>query len=79
VELADSSMLAAALLYEENKRVFEAQFPHANYTDEIAYLYHQQGSTSARTFLETGVLLYPKQSKKSLDLFSQVKMDFTFT
>lgn len=39
------------------------------YSPEIAYLYHNQGASSAYSFLKTGHLRYPKQSLAALDIF----------
>jgi hypothetical protein len=61
----------AVSLYNSNKRSFERKFD-GTYTDEIAYLYHNQGAPSAAQFLRTGVLKYPKQSRKALALFERI-------
>jgi hypothetical protein len=38
----------------------------------IAYLYHQQGASAARTYLVTGELEHPKQSGASKELFKEI-------
>lgn len=60
------SVKAMCLLYLDNKRAFLAQFPKGRYTDEVAYLYHNQGSYGATSYLRTGILLAPEQSSQAL-------------
>lgn len=60
------SVLAMGYLYLENKRVFLAAFPDGKFTDEVAYLYHNQGSTQATNFLRSGKLSYPSQSREAI-------------
>lgn len=64
-----ASVLATAYLYMDNKRQFDNAFPRKRFTDEIAYLYHNQGGPAAASFLRTGTLVYPKQSAKALATF----------
>lgn len=60
------SLLAAGALYHDNKRSFERTFGTESYfTDEIAYVYHQQGASAAAEFLRSGRLVYPNQSESS--------------
>jgi hypothetical protein len=74
---ATQSMIAAGLLYRANKTDFLRHYPARKFSDEIAYLFHQQGSSSALKFLDKGVLLYPYQSAKSLTLFEDLRRSFT--
>lgn len=39
------------------------------FTPEVAYLYHNQGASSAESFLLSGTLRYPKQSDKAIGVF----------
>lgn len=60
------SLLAAGALYHDNKRSFERTFGTEGYfSDEIAYVYHQQGAPAAAEFLRSGRLVHPKQSESS--------------
>lgn len=68
--LPSKSMEAISRLYAKNKDSYLAKFPDGEYTDEIAYLYHNQGAPAAAVFLETGNLVYPMQSKKAITLFA---------
>jgi hypothetical protein len=67
------SLKMVAFLYASNKRVFNKHFPEGVYSDEIAYLYHQQGASAARKFLVSGNLVYPGQSKKSLAVLDMAR------
>lgn len=64
------SALATARLYLDNKKSFLRRFKDGVFTDEIAYLYHNQGASAAAKFLETGKVKYPKQSGKALRTFA---------
>ena len=48
------SLIAASELYLRNRTSFRIKFPGAYYTDEIAYLYHNQGAGESARFLSTG-------------------------
>lgn len=71
------SLLMAGYLYLSNAAVFGRQFPGQIFTDEIAYLYHQQGATAAKRFLLKGNLVYPNQSKKSLVVLDKARASLT--
>lgn len=64
------SLLLAAWYATDHKaaygRLKRAGGVSGNYSPEIAYLYHQQGSSAAETYLRTGKVVYPKQSSKSI-------------
>lgn len=60
------SLRAAAYLWKENRRAYLQQNPGRIFTDEIAYLYHNQGAPAAVRFLRTGKLVYPDQSDKAV-------------
>lgn len=64
------SAIATARLYKANKVSFLNAFPSGKYTDEIAYLYHNQGASSATRYLRYGLLRYPKQSRHALNTFA---------
>lgn len=74
---SDDFMLAsrAALRYYYlNKNRFQKVFPGATYTNEIAYLYHNQGPSGAKHFLLKGHLKWPLQSKAALRLFDTIEL-----
>lgn len=64
------SILLAAWFADEHKGRFNIFRRRSGatgaYSPEIAYLYHQQGQPAAEKYLETGSVVYPKQSSKSL-------------
>jgi hypothetical protein len=66
------SLKQAVKLYLSNKGVFSSHFGDAEYTKEIAYLYHNQGGSAASEYLRTGNLVYPKQSAKAVELFKEI-------
>lgn len=65
-----TSLLLAAWYATDHKaaygRLKSARVVSGNYSPEIAYLYHQQGSSAAEAYLRTGRVVYPKQSSKSI-------------
>jgi hypothetical protein len=77
VKDAKQSMIAAGLLYKANKVDFLRQYPARQFTDDIAYLFHQQGTPSALSWLKDGVLKHPYQSTKSLAMFETLRRNFT--
>lgn len=70
------SLRAIAKLYLSNRSVFIRQFPFGEFTPEIAYLYHNQGAGSAKSYLTTGVLRYPHQSDHALRLFKVARSEY---
>jgi hypothetical protein len=71
----DKSVIAIFELYLANRRSFLTQFSgstESSFTDEVAYLYHNQGASGARSFIRTGVLRAPKQSTEALKLFARI-------
>lgn len=68
----ERSIRAVALLYRANRITFRRHFPGLPFSDEIGYLYHQQGAGGAYSFLRTGQLRYPRQSGKSVAMFNQL-------
>lgn len=64
------TMLLAAWYADDHKEKFRLfrrrSGATGSYSPEIAYLYHQQGQSAAEKYLETGSVVYPKQSSKSL-------------
>jgi len=71
------SLLAIARLYERNKRSFVVQGNDLNlYSNGVAYLYHNQGATSAHLYLESGRLVYPQQSLKAKRLFKRARDEY---
>jgi hypothetical protein len=67
---------AIAKLYLANKASFEVNFRSAEYTDEIAYLYHNQGAPSAASFLHSGTLKYPDQSRSAGEVFKVARRQY---
>jgi hypothetical protein len=65
------SLEALVSLYVENKRSFDLEFDGI-FTEEIAYLYHNQGASASAEYLKTGQLRYPKQSDNALALFARI-------
>lgn len=64
----------AALKFRDiNYERFKRLFPGRPYTKAIAYLYHNQGPSAAASFLSTGVLKFPKQSKAALQVFDRIR------
>lgn len=71
------SLQQALKLYLDNQSSFRTIFgPGPKYTKEIAYLYHNQGASSAARFLDVGVLTYPGQSNHALMVFDFAKSAF---
>lgn len=64
-------LTAIARLYKSN-RVYHSANLGSEFTDAVGYLYHNQGAPSAKKFLVTGRLQYPKQSRKALELFNDI-------
>jgi hypothetical protein len=65
-----TSLEAVGQLYLANKKSFQVnRTADFEYTDEIAYLFHNQGAGAASSFLDSGKLKYPKQSRKALAVF----------
>jgi hypothetical protein len=62
-----SGVNALAQLYNMNRKNFNMQFKSDNYTLETAYLYHNQGASSAAKFLKSGSLVHPAQSAEALE------------
>jgi hypothetical protein len=50
----EDSLLAVCQLYIDNKATFAKKYPGKPFTDEVAYLYHNQGAGNAYDFLATG-------------------------
>lgn len=66
------SARAAVAFFLLNRTRHNRAFPDVFYSNEIAYLYHNQGPSAAGIFLRTGVLKYPGQSIAAKKLFSQI-------
>jgi hypothetical protein len=66
-----TALRAAVKLYKAN-RSFHTNHSTLPFTDDIAYLYHNQGASSALDYLKHGRLVYPKQSVAAVDLFSNI-------
>lgn len=66
----NQSATATARLYNANKVSFLNVFPGGEYTNAIAYLYHNQGAGAASSYLKTGKIRWPKQSKHALNTFA---------
>lgn len=67
----EASIDSIVALYLANRKSFRLHFKGI-FTDEIAYLYHNQGAPSAYMFLVNNELVYPKQSKEALELFYKI-------
>jgi hypothetical protein len=50
----EDSLLAVCQLYIANRATFAKKYPGKPFTDEVAYLYHNQGAGNAYEFLSTG-------------------------
>lgn len=75
VNSRDISTLFFNRLISSNKGIHIA-WSTAPFTNEIAYLYHNQGASAAREYLETGKLVFPKQSRDALNTFAQARNIF---
>lgn len=62
----NASLYAIGFLYLENKKAYESTFKGRVFTNEIAYLYHNQGAPAAGQYLTSGKLVYPKQSNSAV-------------
>lgn len=62
----NASLYAIGFLYLENKKAYEGSFKGRVFTNEIAYLYHNQGAPAAEQYLTSGRLVYPKQSANAV-------------
>lgn len=67
------STRAALLYFFLNRRRHLRKFPDIFYSNEIAYLYHNQGPSGAAFFLKNGRLKFPGQSIAAKKLFAQIK------
>lgn len=65
------SVKAIGLLYLDNFKVHNRSY-EKQFSNEVAYLYHNQGASSSDVFLRTGKLVYPKQSADALEVFKRV-------
>lgn len=73
----EKSMLLAAWYYLDHEAAF-ARFrrrsgAQGDFGPALGYLYHQQGSSAAESYLQTGVLRYPRQSNKSIAVMRAVR------
>lgn len=68
-----SDLRAIAQLYLANKQTFRNEFGPREFTDRIAYLYHNQGAGAAAQYLRTGKLRFSKQSDVALAVFRDAK------
>lgn len=71
-----SGVDALAKLYNLNRKSFEVQFQSDNYTLETAYLYHNQGASSAARFLKSGSLVYPEQSPDAVETMQLARKQY---
>lgn len=73
--MVEASLSAAAAYYLVNERRLKASLKgkFVKYTDDVAYLAHNQGATGAAKYLMTGVLPAPKQSAKALRIFERAR------
>lgn len=73
--MVKASIEAAAAYYLLNERYLRRNGISARYTDEVAYLAHNQGAEGARTYLTTGSLKYPDQSRDAISIFGRIPRD----
>lgn len=74
-----ASLRAIARLYLANRKSFVIQGNSQDaYSDSIAYLYHNQGASSAVYYLNTGLLKYPAQSRSAVELFKQARKVYEY-
>lgn len=66
------STRAALRFFHLNRERYRRQFSGV-FTNEIAYLYHNQGPSAARHFLMTGELRFPMQSLAALEVFNTLR------
>lgn len=71
VVVASSSIAASVALYEANLDYFSRHIGGA-FTNEIAYLFHNQGASASRQFLTNGNLRWPEQSAKAKAVFARI-------
>lgn len=64
------SLKAVASLYIANRLTYFRQFPSGAYTDEVAYLYHNQGAGGAASYIRSGVVkpVLARQSQKAIEI-----------
>lgn len=67
------SLIAASSLYQHNRVDFNRTFPDQDFTDDIAYLYHNQGTPSANKFLKFGDITHPHQSEAALAVLAEAR------
>lgn len=66
-----SAIDAALKLYYKNELYFTLNIGGL-YTNDVAYLFHNQGAAGARHYLTTGSLRWPKQSLAALETFARL-------
>jgi hypothetical protein len=71
-----AGVTAIAQLYKANAKSFASQFSEGVYTVETAYLYHNQGASSAAKFLTSGRFVYPKQSSDALETMQLARKQY---
>lgn len=69
----ETAMKAVAYLYQANRKTHAAVFPGSEFTDELGYLYHNQGAPAAQRYLRTGQLVYPEQSEHALSVAASAR------
>lgn len=74
-----TSLKLAAWFFLDNGRIYDAYRRRrgmaARYDARLGYLFHQQGSPAAITFLDSGKLEYPAQSAESIALFRAMRSE----
>lgn len=71
---ADISAIVA--LAKDSKYSFQRNFPGKEFTQEVAYGYHNQGAPAFEAYLRGGAIAEPHQSDRALALLARVKEDF---
>lgn len=74
---AGKSLMLAAWYWRDHKDIFRAHAQKLGlkfaYSPVVAYLYHQQGASAALSFLKTGKLQYPRQSRLTVAAFNNLR------
>lgn len=78
---ASTSMQLQAMgrLLVANRHYHALQGLDIDFTPEVAYLYHNQGASSAYSFLKTGVLKYPNQSIQAIEVMDLARHKVGYT
>jgi len=74
-----ADITAIVALFYDLQRSFLKHWPNRSsedFTNELAYLYHNQGAKQARNYLYSGRLKWPQQSKTALRIMANAREVF---